>query len=183
MSRVAIFVDAASLYRLPNRCQIGQIDYCALFRQMAPGKEILRSYFYDALPFLDPHPTTRDQARYNSKKGFLHQISMLPRVTIRLGETVCRVSDDGKRYFEQKRVDCHVSTDLVRLSAKHLITDAAILAGDSDFIPAIDAAREDGVVIHLFHGAQAKPCLLEACDERTLIDDNFMTAIAMRKSA
>ena len=43
-----------------------------------------------------------------------------------------------------------MGVDLVLLAAKHQISDAAILAGDSDFLPAIDAAKPEGVVIHLF---------------------------------
>ena len=44
----------------------------------------------------------------------------------------------------------------VLAAAKKSITDAAILAGDSDFLPAIEAAKPEGVVIHLFHGERPR---------------------------
>jgi uncharacterized LabA/DUF88 family protein len=63
------------------------------------------------------------------------------------------------------------------LAAKHQISDAAILAGDSDFLPAIDAAKPEGVVIHLFHGERPHNDLVARSDERTRIDQAFIDSI------
>jgi len=67
--------------------------------------------------------------------------------------------------------------DLVLLTAKNLISDAAFFAGDSDFLPAIDAAKPEGVVIHLFHGQHPHNDLVTRCDERTRIDQVFIDSI------
>jgi uncharacterized LabA/DUF88 family protein len=88
-------------------------------------------------------------------------------------------AEGGKPIFQQKRVDILLGVDLALLAAKHQITDAAILAGDSDFLPAIEAAKPEGVVIHLFHGNSPHRDLISACDERTQFDQAFIDAITM----
>jgi uncharacterized LabA/DUF88 family protein len=44
-----------------------------------------------------------------------------------------------------------------------------LIAGDSDFIPAVEKAKAEGVVVHLFHGPAAHRDLIHASDTRTLI--------------
>jgi uncharacterized LabA/DUF88 family protein len=56
-------------------------------------------------------------------------------------------------YFEQKRVDVMLSVDLVRHAAAGHIQHAILVAGDSDFIPAVAAAKESGVTVSLWGGA------------------------------
>jgi hypothetical protein len=86
----------------------------------------------------------------------------------------------GKIRFEQKRVDILLGVDLVRLSAKGQITDAVIVAGDSDFLPAIEAAKGDGILIRLFHGCRPHDALLLVADERAQIDREFIDRIRRR---
>ena len=59
-----------------------------------------------------------------------------------------------------------LSVDLATLAAKRLIQEAAIVAGDSDFIPAVEAAKSEGVLIRLFHGQSVHSDLWTAADER-----------------
>jgi uncharacterized LabA/DUF88 family protein len=63
---------------------------------------------------------------------------------------------DGNPIYAQKRVDIMLGVDLVLLAAKSRIHKAALFTGDSDFIPAIKAAKNEGVNIHLFHGNRAQ---------------------------
>lgn len=99
---------------------------------------------------------------------------------MRLGKLAFRGTQDGRPIFEQKRVDILLGVDLVQLAAKHQITDAMVLAGDSDFLPAIEIAKQEGVVVHLFHGASPHNELLTRCDERVRIDDEIVDAIRRR---
>ncbi len=63
------------------------------------------------------------------------------------------------------------------LAGKNQITHAALLAGDSDFLPAVEAAKLEGVLIHLYHGPTYHKDLWDQCDERTLIDQAFIDGI------
>jgi uncharacterized LabA/DUF88 family protein len=63
-----------------------------------------------------------------------------------------------------------LGVDLTRLAAKGQITEAILVAGDSDFLPAVAAAKDDGVLIRLFHGRFPRQDLRMTADERTQID-------------
>ena len=45
-----------------------------------------------------------------------------------------------------------LAVDLVTLSFKRAISRAAIITGDSDYIPAIKVAKSEGTAIQLIHG-------------------------------
>lgn len=66
-----------------------------------------------------------------------------------------------------------LGVDLVSLSAKAQIGTAVLVAGDSDLLPAVSAAKDNGVLIRLVHGGPANRAhkdLFETADERMLID-------------
>lgn len=180
MNRIAAFIDAAYLDRLPNRDRAGDIDFRILAARLARGRELLRTYYYDALPYLPANASAGLRRWYDERKDFIDRLSTVPRVLVRLGKTRCYRNDNGKTVYQQKRVDVHYATDLVLLAAKHLVTDVAIIAGDSDLIPAVSAAKEEGVVVHLFYGSGADGDLITACDERVPLSDSFMESIAFR---
>lgn len=83
----------------------------------------------------------------------------------------------GNPIFEQKRVDIMLGVDLALLSGKSQITHAALVAGDSDFLPAVVAAKDEGVLIHLYHGAAYHKDLWDAVDERHRIDADLIKAV------
>jgi len=74
-------------------------------------------------------------------------------------------------------VDILLGVDLVQLAAKQNIQEAVLVAGDSDFIPAIVAAKAEGVLVKLFHGANPHNELWQESDERTRIDRKLMDAV------
>ncbi len=179
MGRIAIFIDAAYLqFTLREEFQSPRIDFQKLVMRIAHGREILRSYYYDCEPYQSDPPTAQESERFSKVQRFHYALDKLPRFQVRLGKLAFRGHDsDGKPIFQQKRVDIQMGVDLVLLAAKHQISDAAILAGDSDFLPAIDAAKPEGVVIHLFHGEHPHNDLVSRSDERTRIDQAFIAAI------
>lgn len=184
MARIATFIDGAYLqYMLRDEFGEPKIHFAALAEKLSGGHEILRTYYYDCLPYQSNPPTPDEAKRFARKQRFVHSLERIPRFQVRLGRLEFRGrKDDGKPIFEQKRVDILMGVDLVLLAAKHQITDAAILAGDSDFLPAIDVAKPEGVVIHLFHGATPHRELVERCDERTRLTRSFIDSILMPKA-
>ena len=179
MGRIAIFIDAAYLqFTLREEFDSPRIDFQKLVNRMAGGREILRSYYYDCEPYQSDPPTEQERARFSKAQRFHYALDKIPRFQVRLGKLAFRGFDANSRpIFQQKRVDIQMGVDLVLLAAKNLISDAAIFAGDSDFLPAIDAAKPEGVVIHLFHGEHPHNDLVTRCDERTRIDQAFVASI------
>ena len=147
---------------------------------MAGGREILRTHYYDCPPYQSARPTDSESRRVSNHGKFVYALEQIPRFQVRQGRLEYRGKrDDGSPIFHQKRVDILLGVDLALLAAKHQITDAAILAGDSDFLPAVEAAKPEGVVVHLYHGASPHRDLVSRCDERTRITDDFISDILM----
>ena len=181
MSRCAIFIDGAYLeFVLKEEFGRSPIDFAVLANRIAGPRELLRTYFYDCLPYQSARPTAEERERFARRQRFHHALNRIPRFEVRLGKLAFRGNQDGRPIFEQKRVDILLGVDLVQLAAKHQITDAMVLAGDSDFLPAIEVAKQEGVVVHLFHGANPHNDLLTRCDERVRIDGGFVDAIKRR---
>lgn len=172
MGRIASFIDNGYLQKL-LKSEFGQpkLDFSRVARKLAGTNDILRTYFYDCPPYQSNPPTAEESRRFASKEKFFHSLDAIPRFEVRKGRLELRgYLGNGSPNFVQKRVDILLGVDLALLAAKHQITDAALLAGDSDFLPAVEAAKREGVVIHLFHGARAHKDLVTSCDERTQID-------------
>ncbi len=70
-----------------------------------------------------------------------------------------------------------LGVDLVRLAAKQNIQEAILVTGDSDFVPAITAAKSEGISIRLFHGAQPHSSLFQEADDRFQFDQEFIDSI------
>lgn len=59
-----------------------------------------------------------------------------------------------------------LAVDLVQMSLQHSITDAVVVAGDGDFMPAIKVAKTAGTCIHLVYAGIASSELIEHADTR-----------------
>jgi uncharacterized LabA/DUF88 family protein len=179
MSRIAIFIDGAYLdFLLKDEFKLAKIRHDALAAKMAQGTEILRTYYYNCPPYQSSTPTDDERDRFARAQRFYTALDRLPRYEVRLGRLALRgFNQIGEPIFEQKRVDLMLGVDLALLSGKGQITDAALLAGDSDLIPAVVAAKSQGVVVHLFHGPSYHKDLWDHADERTVITLDFIRAI------
>ncbi|SMF11593.1 NYN domain-containing protein [Pseudobacteriovorax antillogorgiicola] len=119
-------------------------------RQQVP-LDLLRCYYYYCAPWMSQEPTESELKRMENHKEFVSDIENLDRWAMRLGKLEKRW-DGKKEYFEQKRVDVLLSVDLVRHAAAGHIQHAVLVAGDSDFVPAVEAAKEHGVTVSLWCG-------------------------------
>lgn len=181
MSRQANLIDGAYFeFILKSEFKSPKVDFGKLSRKIAGTREILRTYYYGCLPYQSSTPTREEQERFAKRQKFLNALDALPRFQVKQGRLEFRgIDKDGKPRFEQKLVDVLLAVDLVSLASKHVITDVAIIAGDSDFLPAIEAAKAEGVIIHLFHGANPHRELLRVCDERIPITQEFVDSIML----
>ena len=169
--RAAIFIDGGYLL---NKAKFHKVnpDFRKLtefllepLRAKFP-LDLLRCYFYYCPPWMSSDPTDSENRRMEAYKTFEDEINNLDRWELRLGKLQKR-SDGARDYFEQKRVDVLLSCDMVRHAAAGHIQHAILLAGDSDFIPAVDATKESGVTVTLWC-AEANTVheeLIDLCDE------------------
>ena len=180
--RVANFIDGAYWQRIvADEFNRARIDFSALARAMANETDILRSYYYHCMPYQSSRPSREESERYAASQRFYTALELLPRFEVRLGRLEFRGNRaDGRPIFEQKRVDIMLGVDMVQLAAKGHITQANLLAGDSDFIPAVAVAKAEGVLVKLFHGNGCHSDLLREVDERVKFDQAFIDPLLLR---
>ncbi len=148
--RCAIFIDGGYMEKILKDLGEPQIDYNKMVESLSIGHDLLRVYYYNCLPYQPNAPTAEDSRRFANKQRFFQFLNSNDYMTVREGKLEKRGTDaDGRGIFVQKRVDVYLATDLVMLSTKRTITDAIMFAGDSDFIPAIEVAKAEGVIVQL----------------------------------
>lgn len=135
--------------------------------------ERIRTYYYHCRPFQSDPPTPTEKMRYAEFAKFENYLKKIPRLDFRVGR-LQRVAGT----FKQKGVDVHFSVDLVKLSCKGIIDKAIMITGDSDFVPAVNVAKEEGIVTILYY-CKKPPMyvhneLLDACDETYEITQDIM---------
>lgn len=178
-NRVAIFVDGRYLDRiLKDDFNRARVDFRVLVSTMARGQDILRTYYYDCLPHQSDPPTQQERVRYAQARRFHDALRMLPRFEVRLGRLQRREDSQGRPFYQQKRVDILLGVDMVQLAAKGHIREAVLLAGDSDFVPAVTAAKSEGVIVSLFHGTACHGDLVREVDERRRFDQALIDSVA-----
>ena len=159
MGKIAIFIDGAYLSKvLKESFASPQIDFSKLSSRLADGDPILRTYYYNCMPYKSQTPSKGDIERYNNMQRFVTSLERLDRYAVRLGKLEYRGRNTaGAPIFQQKRVDILLGCDLVLLAAKQRIEKAILVTGDSDFIPAIETAKNEGVEIELVYDKAHHP--------------------------
>ena len=157
--RAAIFIDGAYLQK---QLQLAKVeanydriaDYLLAPIRKNVSIDLLRCYFYHCPPWMSSkNPSEDEKRRMAVHEEFCQNLEDINRWQIRLGKLERR-RDGEREYFEQKRLDVLLSCDLVRHAAAGHIHHAILVAGDSDFIPAVSAVKESGVTVTLWCGAE-----------------------------
>jgi uncharacterized LabA/DUF88 family protein len=142
LSRYAIMVDVGYIYASAGELLFSassrrdyRVDADKLIQSLikhADEKvrgELLRVYWYDAAR--DRVPTFDQRV-----------IAQMPLVKLRLGNLNAR--------GQQKGVDAQIRADMEALARHRAITDAMLVAGDEDMVPAVEAAQAFGGRVHLW---------------------------------
>jgi hypothetical protein len=98
-------------------------------------------------------------------------IAQMPLVKLRLGNLNAR--------GQQKGVDAQIRADMEALARHHAITDAVLVAGDEDMVPAVEAAQAYGVRVHLWgieppYGTNQAERLVWESDTVEILDSPFV---------
>src|ERR1700729_237274 len=142
LARYAVMVDVGYIFAAAGELLLGtssrrdfRVDAVPLIQAVSKHAdelvrgELLRVYWYDAAR--DRVPTIDQRV-----------IAQLPQVKLRLGNLNAR--------GQQKGVDAQIRADMEALARHRAITDAVLVAGDEDMVPAVEAAQAYGVRVHLW---------------------------------
>jgi len=196
MGRLAIFLDGGYVDRIsrdefrirPDYGKLSTAITAEIRSRSSESVELLRTLYYHCLPYQGAKPTPEEAKRYGQARGFMDALGRLPRYEVRLGRLAYRGHDSsGQPIFQQKRVDMLLGLDVALLAGKQQISHAAILSGDSDLLPAVETAKQEGVCVWLIHGpvrsrvdgtATYARELWDAVDERIELTQTFMDGVA-----
>src|SRR6266446_3474076 len=175
MSKCAIMIDGGYLDKiLANEYSGTRVDYGKLGDALAGKMERLRSYYYHCMPYQSVPPSEDEKKKFAAMDSFIYNLRKLPRFQFRQGK-MQRIGNE----YRQKRVDILMAVDLVRISSTRQVDMAIIITGDSDLVPAVEVARDSGVVVSLYYSDKARHDeLLQACDERHQLSPDLIKTIS-----
>jgi uncharacterized LabA/DUF88 family protein len=131
--------------------------------------------YYHCMPYMSNPPDEVEKRRFASMDSFVFNLKKLPRLQVRQGK-LQRIGNQ----FHQKRVDIWMAVDLVRMSSSRQIEKSVLVTGDSDLVPAIEVARDCGVVVSLYYSPNSRHDeLLQACDERYEITKSLIDIVRL----
>jgi uncharacterized LabA/DUF88 family protein len=180
LSRYAIMVDVGYIYASAGELLFGaasrreyRVDADKLIQALTRHAddqvrgELLRVYWYDAAR--DRVPTIDQRV-----------IAQMPWVKLRLGNLNAR--------GQQKGVDAQIRADMEALARHRAITDAILVAGDEDMVPAVEAAQAFGVRVHLWgveppYGTNQAERLVWESDTVQVLERSFVEPFFTRQLA
>ena len=186
MARLAIHIDGGYVSSVAKSAGVW-VDFELLSAKVAntiretteEPLDLIRTYYYDCLPYQSASPTAEEEERRQRKSRFFNGLRGLPNYALRQGRLKFQgIDQQGQPIFQQKRVDLMMGLDIARLAAKGQVTHTALLSGDSDLIPAVEAAQQEAVVVWLVHDAQGAAKELQLLvDNRILLNNEFLKAV------
>ena len=180
LARYAVMVDVGYIYAAAGELLFGtssrrdyRVDAVGLIQTITKHAdelfrgELLRVYWYDAAR--DRVPTIDQRV-----------VAQMPWVKLRLGNLNAR--------GQQKGVDANIRADMEALARHRAITDAVLIAGDEDMVPAVEAAQAYGARIHLWgieppYGTNQAERLVWESDTVDVLDSAFVRPYFTRNPA
>jgi len=184
MGSTVIFVDGEYVRKIFDkagfRTDVPRIIEKILQLNSIEQNDLLRVYYYTSPPYQASSPSPEEKQRYRAFQKFENFLKKQDNFEIKLGRTEKRGTE-----FEQKMVDVLLSIDLVELSARSQIDTAILVAGDSDFVPAVKKAKYNGVRIVLVCSADKRAYhnnLWNEVDRRLGMDQQFMKECSFQQT-
>jgi uncharacterized LabA/DUF88 family protein len=136
--RVMIFIDGSNLYHsLKGFFKRTDIDIGKLARKLLDKRRLVRIYYYNAKVGLKEEPE-----RYRDQQAFFASVNAIPYSELRLGRLVYHNWPNSPPY--EKGVDIQLATDMITHSFKNNYDVAVLVAGDNDFVGAIQSVKDNG---------------------------------------
>lgn len=168
--RVMIFIDGSNLYHsLKGHYQRTDLDIGKFCDKLLNRRRLIRIYYYNAVVGRREEPD-----RYRDQQTFFNSVSSIPYCELRLGRLVYINWPHTPPY--EKGVDIMLTTDLLTHSFKNNYDAAILVAGDSDYVGALQAVKDNGknVEVALFGKETTSRPLREVADKILTVDKKFM---------
>ena len=168
--RVMIFIDGSNMYHLlKSFFKRTDIDIGKLCQKLLDKRRLVRIYYYNAKVGQSEEPE-----RYHDQQKFFAGVTAIPYCELRLGRLVYNNWPAGPPY--EKGVDILLATDMITHSFKNNYDVAILITGDSDFVGAIQAVKDNGknVEVALFGKERTSLQLRKTADEVITINARLL---------
>jgi len=168
--RVMIFIDGSNLYHsLKGFFKRTGIDIGRFSHKLLDKRRLIRIYYYNATVGRKEEPE-----RYRDQQAFFASVSSIPYCELRLGRLVYINWPNVPPY--EKGVDIQLTTDLLTHSFKNNYDVAILVAGDSDYVGALQAVKDNGknAEVALFGKERTSRPLREVADKVITLDGRFL---------
>ena len=174
---VEIFVDGPN-FHLAQRYEglYLRVDLNLLARRLSRGYHFIKLNYYTS-PL--PNPGTES---YRAQQRFFAQIARSARIELVLGRNEPRVDRvSGRRYHIEKETDVNLAVDMVVGAYRDRYDVAMLVAGDTDYVRAVQALQERGKkLIWCPLPAQRRiDQLAKLADETMELDGKFLRTCAL----
>jgi len=136
--RVMIFIDGSNMYHsLKGFFKRTDIDIGKFCQKLLTKRRLIRIYYYNARVGRKEEPQ-----RYKDQEAFFAGINSIPYIELRLGRLVYTNWPSAPPY--EKGVDIQLATDMITHSYKSNYDVAILVAGDNDYVGALQAVKDNG---------------------------------------
>ena len=168
--RVMIFIDGSNMYHsLKHFYNRANLDLGRFCQKILNKRRLVRIYYYNARVGQKEEPE-----RYKNQKKFFAGVEAVPYTELRLGRLVYNNWPNTPPY--EKGVDIQLATDMITHSFKNNYDVAILVAGDNDFVGALQAVKDNGknVEVALFGKERTSIQLRNVADKVITIDGRLL---------
>jgi len=166
-----IFIDGSNMYHsLKAYFKRTDIDLARFNQKLLGKRHLVRMYYYNAVVGKQEEPE-----RFKDQEKFFKSVVALPYTELRLGRLVYTSQWPSSPPFE-KGVDVQLATDMITHAFKSNYDVAILVAGDNDFVGAIQAVKDNGkhVEVALFGQERTSRQLRDVADRIITLDGRLM---------
>jgi uncharacterized LabA/DUF88 family protein len=168
--RVMIFIDGSNMYHsLKYHYKRTNIDIGKFCQKILGKRRLVRTYYYNAQVGYKEEPE-----RYKRQQRFFADVTAVPYTELRLGRLVYINWPNTPPY--EKGVDIQLATDMITHSFKNNYDVAVLVAGDNDFVGALQSVKDNGknVEVALFGKERTSMQLRNVADRVITIDGRLL---------
>ncbi len=169
--RVMTFIDGSNLYHsLKHHFGRTDLDIGKFCRKLLGRRQLVRIYYYNAKVGIKEEPE-----RYRQQQTFFASVNTIPYSELRLGRLVYNNWPSTPPY--EKGTDVQLATDMITHSYKNNYDVAVLVAGDNDFVSAVQAVKDNGkhVEVALFGKQGTSRQLRSVADRVITINSRLLT--------
>jgi uncharacterized LabA/DUF88 family protein len=167
---VMVFIDGSNLYHsLKKNFNRTDLDIGKFVNKLLEKRSLTRIYYYNARVGIKEEPE-----RYKRQSAFFNSVNAIPYTELRLGRLVYYNWPNVPPY--EKGTDVQLAVDMITHSFKDNYDTAILVAGDNDFVSAVQAVKDNGkhIEVALFGKEGTSRQLRSAADRVLTINSKLL---------